>query len=112
MINNRRVKAALTAALVVLVVVGGYVVVQFIRASNRTHVVAYFDNSNGIFPGDDVRIRGVNVGKIDKIEPEPTRVKISFWLDSAPAPTIVVVMTALFTLVFFWRQTVTRNTAT
>lgn len=55
---------------------------QFIRASNRTHVVAYFDNSNGIFPGDDVRIRGVNVGKIDKIEPEPTRVKISFWLDS------------------------------
>ena len=77
MINNRRVKAALTAALV-----GGYVVVQFIRASNRTHVVAYFDNSNGIFPGDDVRIRGVNVGKIDKIEPEPTRVKISFWLDS------------------------------
>ncbi|WP_084030155.1 MCE family protein [Mycobacterium avium] len=82
MINNRRVKAALTAALVVLVVVGGYVVVQFIRASNRTHVVAYFDNSNGIFPGDDVRIRGVNVGEIDKIEPEPTRVKISFWLDS------------------------------
>lgn len=82
MINNRRVKAALTAALVVLVVVGGYVVVQFIRASNRTHVVAYFANSNGIFPGDDVRIRGVNVGKIDKIEPEPTRVKISFWLDS------------------------------
>lgn len=82
MINNRRVKAALTAALVVLVVVGGYVVVQFIRASNRTHVVAYFDNGNGIFPGDDVRIRGVNVGKIDKIEPEPTRVKISFWLDS------------------------------
>jgi manganese/iron transport system permease protein len=37
---------------------------------------------------------------------------ISFWLDSAPAPTIVVVMTALFTLVFFWRQTVTRNAAT
>ena len=28
----------------------------------------------------------------------------SFWLDSAPAPTIVVVMTALFALVFFWRQ--------
>ena len=29
---------------------------------------------------------------------------ISFWLDSAPAPTIVVVMTGLFTLVFLWRQ--------
>lgn len=34
---------------------------------------------------------------------------ISFWLDSAPAPTIVVVMTALFTLVFFWRQLTTRR---
>ncbi|MDQ1899691.1 metal ABC transporter permease [Paracoccus sp. WLY502] len=34
---------------------------------------------------------------------------ISFWLDSAPAPTIVVVMTALFTLVFFWRQLATRR---
>ncbi|MEM6110747.1 virulence factor Mce family protein [Mycobacterium sp. 050272] len=85
MINNRRVKAALTAVIVALIVGGGYVVVQSIRASHRTHVVAYFDNSNGIFPGDDVRIRGVNVGKIDKIEPEPTRVKISFWLDSAYA---------------------------
>ena len=36
---------------------------------------------------------------------------ISFWLDSAPAPTIVVVMTALFTLVFIWRQLTQRRTA-
>lgn len=36
---------------------------------------------------------------------------ISFWLDSAPAPTIVVVMTALFALVFFWRQAAGDRTA-
>ena len=36
---------------------------------------------------------------------------ISFWLDSAPAPTIVVVMTALFALVFFWRQATGGRTA-
>ena len=48
---------------------------------NRTNVVAYFDNSNGIFVGDDVRILGVPVGKIDKIEPQPERVKITFWFD-------------------------------
>ena len=35
----------------------------------------------------------------------------SFWLDSAPAPTIVVVMTALFALVFFWRQAAGDRTA-
>ncbi|WP_295048211.1 metal ABC transporter permease [uncultured Paracoccus sp.] len=36
---------------------------------------------------------------------------ISFWLDSAPAPTIVVVMTALFVLVFTWRQLTPGRTA-
>jgi len=49
---------------------------------NRTNVVGYFNNSNGIYVGDDVRILGVNVGRIDKIEPQPDRVKISFWYDS------------------------------
>ena len=33
---------------------------------NRTNVIAYFDNSNGIYAGDDVRILGVPVGKIEK----------------------------------------------
>ena len=28
----------------------------------------------------------------------------SFWLDSAPAPTIIVILTALFVLAFAWRQ--------
>ena len=49
---------------------------------NRTNVVAYFENSNGIYVGDDVRILGVTVGRIEKIEPQPDRVKISFWYDS------------------------------
>ena len=49
--------------------------------TRRTTVVAYFANSNGIFVGDEVRILGVAVGKIDKIEPQPERVKITFWFD-------------------------------
>lgn len=32
----------------------------------------------------------------------------SFWLDSAPAPTIIVVLTGLFVLAFLWRQVVPR----
>ena len=28
----------------------------------------------------------------------------SFWLDSAPAPTIIVILTAVFVLAFAWRQ--------
>lgn len=33
-----------------------------------------------------------------------TGIWLSFWLDSAPAPTIVVVLTAVFVLAFGWRQ--------
>lgn len=33
----------------------------------------------------------------------------SFWLDSAPAPTIVLVLTALFVLAFLWRSIATRR---
>ncbi len=50
-------------------------VVALFRTSdtiNRTNVVAYFENSNGVYVGDDVRILGVNVGKITEISRSPT----------------------------------------
>ncbi|WP_420715820.1 MCE family protein [Mycobacterium sp. 663a-19] len=65
-----------------MALLGGIVVVWSLPVIRRTHVVAYFDNSNGVFAGDDVVILGVKVGQIDKIEPQPQRAKISFWLDS------------------------------
>jgi len=68
------------AALLAAVLVGGIVtVVWTATGAGRTNVTAYFDNSNGIYPGDNVVVLGVPVGKIDKIEPEPDRVKVSFW---------------------------------
>jgi phospholipid/cholesterol/gamma-HCH transport system substrate-binding protein len=48
----------------------------------RTTVVAYFENSTGVFAGDHVRIRGVPVGEVVQIEPQPDRAKITFWFDS------------------------------
>ncbi|OSC27099.1 mammalian cell entry protein [Mycobacterium vulneris] len=66
----------------VLLLIGGLVTVQ--RASgqiDRTYVIGYFANSNGVFAGDEVLILGVPVGKIEKIEPQPQRVKITFWYD-------------------------------
>lgn len=35
----------------------------------------------------------------------------SFWLDSAPAPTIVLILTAIFILAFLWRQIAARRRA-
>ena len=70
------------AVVLVLALVGGVVIaVRSLSTMNRTHIEAYFDNSNGLFRGDEVRVLGVPVGAIDAIEPEPNRVKISFWVD-------------------------------
>ncbi|CAN5336376.1 virulence factor Mce family protein [soil metagenome] len=78
--RNSRIGVGLV--LVAILVAGVAVLLRPGGPVNRTNVVGYFANSNGIFVGDDVKILGVSVGKIDKIEPEPERVKISFWYDS------------------------------
>ena len=80
-VDTRWARVTLAAVLVAILACGGFYVVRAVEHASRTHIVAYFANSNGIFVGDDVRILGVNVGRIDAIEPEPTRVKVSFWVD-------------------------------
>jgi phospholipid/cholesterol/gamma-HCH transport system substrate-binding protein len=79
---NRALRTGVAVALVLLLA-GGIVVVarSLWNAVSKTHMVAYFDNSNGIFPGDEVQILGVPVGAIDSIEPQPERARISFWVD-------------------------------
>jgi phospholipid/cholesterol/gamma-HCH transport system substrate-binding protein len=85
--RGRTVTLALAVLLITTLVGAGFLLVRLHQRSDRVEVVAYFDNSNGLFPGDDVRIRGVNVGTIEKIEPEPTRVKITLWFDGKyPVP--------------------------
>lgn len=79
---SRNTKLGVGIVLVLILVAGVAVLLRPGGPANRTNVVGYFANSNGIFVGDDVKILGVSVGKIDKIEPEPQRVKISFWYDS------------------------------
>jgi phospholipid/cholesterol/gamma-HCH transport system substrate-binding protein len=42
---------------------------------------AYFTEANGLFVGDEIRILGVAVGVVDKIEPQPTSSKVTFSVD-------------------------------
>jgi phospholipid/cholesterol/gamma-HCH transport system substrate-binding protein len=79
---NRNARTLVAVALALLLIAGVAVLFRTTDTINRTNVVGYFQNSNGIYVGDDVRILGVNVGGIDKIEPQPNQVKISFWYDS------------------------------
>jgi phospholipid/cholesterol/gamma-HCH transport system substrate-binding protein len=41
----------------------------------------YFAEANGLFVGDEIRILGVAVGVVDKIEPQPTSSKVTFSVD-------------------------------
>ncbi|BBX96636.1 virulence factor Mce family protein [Mycobacterium lacus] len=77
----RRARSVLATSLALVLVAGVIVAMRTAGSVGRTVVVAYFENSNGVFAGDDVLIRGVPVGKILKIEPQPLRSKISFWFD-------------------------------
>jgi len=72
----------IAVGLAALLVAGIVTVLRTSDTINKTNVVAYFENTNGIYVGDDVRILGVNVGKITSIEPQPENVKVSFWFDS------------------------------
>ncbi|SPM34786.1 mammalian cell entry protein [Mycobacterium rhizamassiliense] len=81
MTRLRQARTVLATTLILVLVAGVFVAMRAAERTARTLVVAYFDNSNGLFAGDDVRIRGVPVGKVLKIEPQPLRSKISFWFD-------------------------------
>ncbi|NMO91619.1 MCE family protein [Actinomycetospora sp. TBRC 11914] len=77
---------------VVLLAVGAYVLISL--TSSKT-AVAYFKTAQSIYPKDRVQIVGVDVGEIEKIEPEPNDVKITFSYDSKytlPADATAAVM--------------------
>lgn len=80
--RSPRTARVVLAVVLVLVLGAGLIVVARMPAQiARTVVVAYFENSTGVFAGDHVLVRGVPVGKIESIEPQPERAKITFWFD-------------------------------
>jgi phospholipid/cholesterol/gamma-HCH transport system substrate-binding protein len=79
-LNSRVGKIGLAAALVAILILG-VVTVNSPGAGQRATIVGYFENSNGIYTGDDVVILGVPVGTVEKIEPQPLRTKITFSFD-------------------------------
>ena len=76
----RGVRVVLATACMLSLIVAVAVVLRA-PVTHRIHIVGYFANSNGLYVGDEVRVLGVPVGRIDNIEPQPDQVKISFWYD-------------------------------
>ena len=88
-------KIALAAGLVIMLVAGIVLVSGTTGTANHNRITAYFDNTNGLFVGDEVWVLGVPVGKIDTIEPQPERAKVTFSVDDkykVPADVNAVIM--------------------
>lgn len=93
--RTTRVRVVLAVALVVLLVGAIAVVTHIADTARRVHVTAYFDNTTGIYPGDQVRILGIPVGEIETITPSPSRATVTFWVDrkySVPADVQAVIL--------------------
>jgi phospholipid/cholesterol/gamma-HCH transport system substrate-binding protein len=67
-------RGAVIAVLVAAIAVAG---VLLRPAPGSQTVIGYFANAIGLYPADDVRVLGVTVGRIDKIEPRDSDVKIT-----------------------------------
>ncbi|MGA9492807.1 MAG: virulence factor Mce family protein [Mycobacterium sp.] len=76
--RHRSVRRALVVLLAVFLAVGAYLVWPG-RTGNK--IVGYFSSAVGLYPGDQIRIVGVPVGKIESIEPRASDVKITMSVD-------------------------------
>lgn len=74
-----------TAVLVVVSVAA--VSVWLLATPSRKHASAIFSQAVQLFPGDKVRVLGVDVGRITQIHQAPGGVRVDFYYDaSAPVP--------------------------
>src|ERR1700683_5522132 len=82
--NHRRVTKIGTAISLVLILAVGIsmMVTPWWKQIARNTYIAYFPNTNGVYAGDEIRILGVAVGTIEKIEPQPNAAKVTFTVES------------------------------
>ncbi|MEO3760276.1 MCE family protein [Mycobacterium sp. B14F4] len=83
----RRTLVAVAAVLLAIVLVAGAVfLVRQVFFAPKT-ITAYFPTATAIYPGDEVQVSGVAVGKIEAISPEGDQTKMTLTVDrGVPVP--------------------------
>ncbi|BCP14267.1 MCE family protein [Mycobacterium paraintracellulare] len=82
----RRKRLIIATFLAVLFMGGSGIIVRDSLFKPKA-ITAFFTTVTGIYPGDQVRVAGVKVGKISSIQPEGTRVKMTLAVDrDVPVP--------------------------
>lgn len=86
MIARKPLSTALLVVLVGLLVGGTAVVIRQSFFGPRT-ITAYFTSATAIYPGDEVRVAGVRVGRIESIEPDGAQARMRLSVDrDVPIP--------------------------
>ncbi|MDQ4119012.1 MAG: MCE family protein [Actinomycetota bacterium] len=81
----RRPSTPVVAVIVVVLVVIGVVVA--LSTTGEKTATAYFDNTTGLYEGDEVRILGVPVGTVERITPNGPQIEVEFTYDAEqPVP--------------------------
>ena len=84
--NRKRLATIAAIALAVALVAGAVFLVRQVFFGPNT-ITAYFPTATAVYPGDEVRVSGVKVGKIESIEPEGTQTKMTLKVDrDVPVP--------------------------
>ncbi|MDT5096148.1 MAG: phospholipid/cholesterol/gamma-HCH transport system substrate-binding protein [Mycobacterium sp.] len=84
--TRKRLLTGAAIVLVALVAAAAIFVVRQVFYKPKT-ITAYFTTATAVYQGDEVRVSGVKVGSVDKIEPVGTRAKMTLHVDrDAPIP--------------------------
>jgi phospholipid/cholesterol/gamma-HCH transport system substrate-binding protein len=84
--NRSRLVTVAAVALVGVLVAGAAFLVRQ-AFFGPTTITAYFPTASSIYPGDEVRVSGVKVGKIESITPQGTQTKMTMKIDrGVPIP--------------------------
>ncbi|MCW2948624.1 MAG: Phospholipid/cholesterol/gamma-HCH transport system substrate-binding protein [Actinoallomurus sp.] len=95
--RNARPARVLTFGAVVLVVVMiAALVTIFWPGGDQTRVTAYFERATGVYPGTEVRVLGVKIGKVTKVTPKGSMVEVGMAYDAkqkvpADAQAVIIV---------------------
>lgn len=82
--STRTLRPSLTRALAIVCVVAlaATGIIWWLFSASQHRVTAHFTSAVGIYAGGDVRMLGVPVGTIDKVQPNGKDVRVEFLLDS------------------------------
>ena len=87
------------AVLLIAVLVVAAVSTVVLTANSAHRVTAYFPQTVGVFPGDDVRMLGVPVGQVEQVAPDGDRVRVELSYDAdqrlSPEATAAVIAPTL-----------------